>query len=119
MELTVFDVGHGFCALLRCDNGNCILFDCGYDDEAGFRPSTYLPAIGVRSLQELVVGNFDADHVGDLANLLRTVRVEIFARNRSISAAQLRSLKLNAGPLSAGMRAALNLHETYVHAVNS
>jgi len=117
MELTIFDVGHGFCALLRCDNGNCILFDCGRDDETGFRPSTYLPAIGVRSLEELVITNFDADHVADLANLLQCVRVETLFRNGSISAAQLTGIKLNAGFLPAGMRAALKMHETYIEPI--
>jgi len=32
MEIKIFDVSHGFCALLVADNGNVALFDAGHNN---------------------------------------------------------------------------------------
>ncbi len=111
MRLQVFDVGHGFCALLVGDNGNAVLFDSGHDD--AFRPSGYLPVIGCTTLEQFVITNFDHDHVSDLGNLRRTVYIRSISRNPSITADRLRVLKLQGGPLSDGLRAAIDLHGNY------
>ena len=46
MRIHIFDVSHGFCALLVADNGNVMLFDCGHNETTGFRPSKYLTDSG-------------------------------------------------------------------------
>lgn len=111
MRFQVFDVGHGFCALLTADNGNVVLFDCGHSDT--FRPSMHLAATGCRAVESLVITNFDHDHVSDLPNLLARLPVQTLYRNQTIPADALIRLKLEGGPLSQGLRSALDLHSKY------
>jgi beta-lactamase superfamily II metal-dependent hydrolase len=112
MEFHVFNVGHGFCALLVADNGNTMLFDCGHDD-GGFRPSVYLPSQGIHSVDRFHISHFDSDHVSDLHNLRQKVVVNSIFRNPSMSSATLLSEKLKAGPLAKGLQSALDMHGSY------
>jgi beta-lactamase superfamily II metal-dependent hydrolase len=115
VNLQIFEVGAGSCALLTAENGNLMLFDCGHDDEIGFRPSSYLRSLGYRSIQHLVISNFDQDHVSDIPNLIAEFRIDVLFRNRSISGPDLTRLKLKGGPLSNAMNATIGLHGRYVH----
>ena len=85
MDIGIFDVGHGFCSALFADNGNVMLVDCGANEETGFRPSRFLPAVGCGEVQVLVVSNYDEDHMRDLPGLLSTpgLQVRYLSRNRS------------------------------------
>lgn len=112
MQFHIFDVGHGFCALLVAENGSVALFDCGHDD-TGFRPSVYLPSQGIRTVHRFHLSHFDADHVSDLHNLRTKVHIESLTRNPTMTASDLRRQKLQGGPLDAGLDAALNMHESY------
>lgn len=111
MRFQVFDVGHGFCALLTADNGNVVLLDCGHSDS--FRPSLHLAATGCTAVEALVITNFDHDHVSVLPNLLSLLPVQTLYRNRAIPTDALVRLKLEGGPLSHGLRSALDLHSRY------
>jgi len=113
MNLHVFNTGHGFCAYLVADNNNVMLFDCGHDDEVGFRPSKRLPALDCNGIETLVVTNYDEDHVSDLANLRQALSIQVLRRNRSITLEQLEKLKLEGGPLGPGMKALLAMMERY------
>lgn len=116
MRLTIFDVGHGQCALATAQNGEAVLIDCGQSPEN--RPSDLLPARGIKRLARLFVTNFDQDHVSDLPRLAQTVDLSCaqFHRNRSIDVPSLREVKLEAGPLTGAMTAAIGMHGQYVHA---
>lgn len=100
MEINIFDVSHGFCAYLVADNDNVMLFDCGHNEQTGFRPSTHLLRSGCRGIEHLIIQNFDEDHVSDLDNLLSALPVQVFFRNRSIPAQSLLSMKASTGPLT-------------------
>lgn len=117
MNLTIFNVRHGFCAYLIADTNNVMLFDCGQDDETGFSPSSYLRRTRCTGIEKLVITNFDQDHVSDLPNVLRMFPVTTFFRNRSFSPEQLTSLKLEGGPITNAMDAAIAMHRDYVHQV--
>ncbi len=117
MQLKIFDVSHGFCAYLVADNGNIMLFDCGHNEESGFRPSEYLPAIGCRGIEHLFISNFDQDHVSDLHNVLARLPVTRFFRNQTLTHEQIRAIKLESGPLSTAMAAAIEMHKDYIHPV--
>ncbi|MDY6789716.1 MAG: hypothetical protein SWH54_00425 [Thermodesulfobacteriota bacterium] len=101
MKVTIHDVGHGACASLIHQNGNVMLWDCGRRDD--YRPSDFLPSIGVSKVDIFFVTNYDEDHISDLPNLRDKIRLRSLARNKSISAEQLRSLKLQSGPISTAM----------------
>jgi beta-lactamase superfamily II metal-dependent hydrolase len=81
MKVQIFDVEHGACALVTADTGAHMLIDCGHNSTTGWRPSTYLPSIGVTHLDELVITNYDEDHVSDLPYLVRSVGIGILTRN--------------------------------------
>ena len=117
MEIRIFDVSHGFCALLIADNGNVMLFDCGHNEGTGFRPSEYLWSIGCRGIEQLIVQNFDQDHVSDLPSIRERFPVTLFIRNRSITVGELEGVKAEAGPITEAMEEAIEMHRSYVHSV--
>ncbi len=39
MEIRIFDVSHGFCALTVADNLNTMLIDCVRNGETSFQPA--------------------------------------------------------------------------------
>jgi beta-lactamase superfamily II metal-dependent hydrolase len=119
MKIQIFDVSHGFCAYLVADNGNVMLFDCGHNDQTGFRPSHYLKRNGCFGIEKLFITNFDEDHISDLPNIIGSLPISLFYRNRSISADVLRSIKLQNGPISSAMEVCLNLHSDYIHSIAS
>lgn len=109
----IHDVGHGFCAHLQHDNGNVMLWDCGHKSSPEYRPSSFLPKLGVRKIDKFFVTNYDEDHISDLPNLVRTIPIFTFYRNASISPQQLKSLKLEGGRLSLAMQTLLTMLEAY------
>jgi len=116
MNITIFDVSHGFCGYIVADNGNVILVDCGHDGD-NFRPSTHLRNSGCRGIESLIISNYDEDHVSDLPNILNNFHVEVLYRNKSISTTQLENIKRQTGPVSNAMRATLNLADEYSNPV--
>ena len=109
MQIRIFDVAHGFCALVIADSGSTILIDCGHNQETGFWPSTYMRQSGYSRVNRLFVLNYDEDHISGLWRLLYEDRVpvDILHRNPTISADQLRRLKSECGPPSRAMCALL------------
>lgn len=97
MEIRIFDVEHGGCALVTADTGTRILIDCGHNSTTGWRPSAYLRTLGVTHLEQLIVTNYDEDHVSDLENLAQTVSIGFLLSNPSVSGSDLRKLKRRNG----------------------
>ncbi|HDR9028765.1 TPA: hypothetical protein QDB14_002965 [Burkholderia vietnamiensis] len=95
--MTVFDVQHGACALLTCDNDSRIMIDCGHNGEGDWRPGNYLAERGIKQLELLVVTNYDEDHVSGLPNLNDKVYIKTLQRNKSVSPDILTSLKTEDG----------------------
>ena len=111
MELTVHDVGHGSCISLVHENGNVMLWDCGHQEE--YRPSVFLPEAGVSKVDYFFVTNYDEDHISDLPNLRSSLSLRSMYRNKSITADQLRALKLETGPVSTAMESMLDMIGRY------
>jgi beta-lactamase superfamily II metal-dependent hydrolase len=113
MEIRIFDVEHGFCAYIIADNGNAMLIDCGHNTYTGFRQSNYLRANGCTGIEQLIISNYDEDHLSDLPNLRRLLPIQLLYRNASISADELQRLKRQSGPIQPGMQALLDMIRTY------
>lgn len=113
MRVHIFNVGHGSCAYLIADNSHVMLFDCGHDDEVGFRPSTYLPARGCTGIERLIISHYDEDHVSDLANLRQMLPIQTVYRNKTVPVDWVRGLKAQGGQLGPGLHAALDLASRY------
>ena len=116
MDFTVFNVKHGFCGYLIADTKNVALFDCGHGEK--FQPSKDLPKSGCNGIEKFFLSNFDQDHVSDLVNLRKELSIHQFYRNRTIPEDKLRSIKLEAGPITRQMDQALDLHSRYVSKVS-
>lgn len=97
MDLKIFDVEHGACALLTCDNGSRVMIDCGHNTSTGWYPGSYLNYEQVKTLELLLITNYDEDHVSGLANLLDNVDVRWLGRNKAVSSGTIRKLKSEDG----------------------
>lgn len=97
MDLKIFDVEHGACALLTCDNNTRLMIDCGQNATTGWRPGTYLKQNGVTTLDMLAITNYDEDHVSGIADLCDNVNVRWLLRNQSVAGSTIRNLKSEDG----------------------
>jgi beta-lactamase superfamily II metal-dependent hydrolase len=113
MNIRIFDVSHGFCALMVADNGNVMLVDCGHNERTGFRPSNFLRSINCTAIEKLVIQNYDQDHISDLPNIYGVTYVQNLHRNKSIAADQLEQLKLQSGPLTQAMDSMIGMVNEY------
>lgn len=93
MQIDVFDVEHGSCALVTADNGARILIDCGHNSSTNWRPSTHLQNLGVTHLEQLIVTNCDRDHASDLPNIVKQLPISLLMRNPTITEQNLRTIK--------------------------
>jgi beta-lactamase superfamily II metal-dependent hydrolase len=115
VNLTIFDVEHGQCSLLDTDSDGHMLIDCGHNSTTGWRPSVYLPRIGVTDVDRLFITNSDEDHASDLHNLRGAVRISSLTRNPTVTSANIRQLKdQDLGP---GIGALCDMLDEYVHPV--
>lgn len=112
MELRIFDVEHGACALLTCDNGTRIMIDCGHNGTTGWRPGSYLKSQGVTHLDMLVITNYDEDHVSGLPNLRENLTIGRLWRNKSVTPDTLKKLKSEDG-MGVGIEELVNMANAY------
>lgn len=101
--LQIFDVEHGGCALLTCDNGARMLIDCGHHGGMPWYPGDHLRRLGINHLEMLVVTNYDQDHISGFPNLADQVSIGNIVRNTSVSPNVIRQLKSDEGIVSAAM----------------
>lgn len=97
MDLKIFDVEHGACALLTTDIGTRLMVDCGDNTSTKWTPGKYLQALGVKKLDLLCITNYDEDHVSGLVDLESRVYVDWLARNTTVNAVDLFGLKSESG----------------------
>src|ERR1700733_10358752 len=113
MDLRIFDVEHGACALLACDDNTRIMIDCGHNSSSGWRPGTHLKSEGITSIEMLAITNYDEDHVSGIADLFDNVSIKSLLRNRSVSGTVLRQLKTEDGMGSGIDRLVTEIENTY------
>lgn len=97
MQLQIFDVEHGACALLTADNDTRLMIDCGHNAATGWKPGAYLRQSGITHLDMLAVTNYDEDHVSGANDLFDQIDVRWLWCNNSVSATQIKSLKSEDG----------------------
>lgn len=100
--LQIFNVEHGACALLTTPTGvggwRRVLIDCGHNSTTGWYPGRHLRNLGATSLEQLIVTNYDEDHVSGYPDLIaQGVSVDWIVRNTSVTPATLLSLKSETG----------------------
>ena len=97
MRLEIFDVEHGACALLWCDDGKTILIDCGHNVSSNWKPGDHLRKVGIKSIDLLIITNYDEDHVSGLPNLRSKISIDSLRRNKAVSPANIKALKTEDG----------------------
>jgi beta-lactamase superfamily II metal-dependent hydrolase len=99
--LQVFDVEHGACALLTTPSPHGwrrMMIDCGHNACTGWQPGLHLRRLNVSSLDELVVTNYDEDHVSGFQSFQRNeLDIEWLICNWTIPASHIRMLKRESG----------------------
>ena len=71
MDIRIFDVEHGDCALIIGRENEAVLVDCGYNATTNWRPAKGLAGQGFgtrRKLHHLILTHPDQDHLADLPN---------------------------------------------------
>lgn len=76
-RITFFDVGQGDCALIEFGDGREMLIDGGPPGNASFCVAPYLRAMGLRSIDAVVLSHPDADHLGGIAELMDDFRFDM------------------------------------------
>jgi beta-lactamase superfamily II metal-dependent hydrolase len=100
MQIEIFDVEHGSCALLTLDGGQRIAIDCGHNSTTRWTLHDHLRALGTNWLDELWLTNLDQDHLSGLAPLVAQVAIGNILMNPSITPLWLREQKLLGGAVS-------------------
>ncbi len=99
--LQVFDVEHGACALLTMPSQAGfmrMMIDCGHNASSGFAPGSHLRKLHASKLEQLVITNYDEDHVSGFPNLEASgIEIQWLMRNPSVTAGDIRSLKSEDG----------------------
>lgn len=100
--LQVFDVEHGACALLTVPapggGWKRMLIDCGHNATTKWYPGEHLSNLGVTYLDQLVITNYDEDHVSGYPNLLQKgIYVDWIIRNQTVEPKTIRQLKSDTG----------------------
>lgn len=112
--LQIFDVEHGACALLTspCPGGfRRLMIDCGH--KGTWSPGVHLRSLGISLLDELVITNYDEDHVSGFGSFAANdVAIDWIARNTSVSAEAIIEMKREGG-LGSGMQRLVATLPTY------
>jgi beta-lactamase superfamily II metal-dependent hydrolase len=112
MQLEIFDVEHGACALLTTDHATRMLIDCGHNATTGLTPRKVLQQRGVQVLEMMAVTNYDEDHVSALLDLRQYIAIQSLWRNSSVSADAIAKLKTQDG-MGQGIEALVDMARTY------
>lgn len=94
MIIEIFDVEHGSCAVVTSPEGKRLMIDCGHNPARPWRPSVHYYG---QQIEQLVIGNYDEDHVSDLEDLMKNVSISFILRNSSVNASDLSRLKAENG----------------------
>jgi beta-lactamase superfamily II metal-dependent hydrolase len=100
MQLEVFNVEHGACALLTLGDGRLIAIDCGHNSSTGWTLHGHLRTLGTTWLDELWLTNLDQDHLSGLTALIESTSIGNILVNRSITPSWLRAIKREVGVVS-------------------
>lgn len=103
MDLKIFDVEHGACALLTTDASQRLMIDCGHNATTAWYPGDCLAERGIGRLDALCISNYDQDHVSGFPNLVDRVQIATLFRNTSVAPEVIWRLKSEDGVVSTAM----------------
>ncbi|MGB3712041.1 MAG: hypothetical protein WA985_10155, partial [Erythrobacter sp.] len=115
MELTIYDVEHGACALIRSrDTGRLALIDCGHNGYTGWNPADHIRSrYGRDTLDYLAITNTDQDHYSNLSKFLQVIHPQVLLSNPLVPAEKFAEMKRWNGPLSGDAQAYFQMRKSY------
>jgi beta-lactamase superfamily II metal-dependent hydrolase len=94
MLIDIHDVGHGACSVITSSDGRKIMIDCGYRLDPNFFPSIHYM---FQELEVLALQNLDTDHLDDLPDLVKNVRIKAIRSNPTVTADAFLRMKQEGG----------------------
>lgn len=92
MKVEIFNVEHGQCAVATCSiSGKKLMIDAGHSAGKWWPFSHFFNHL----IENLIITNFDEDHVSDLVNVLRFCNVKSISLNPTITSNLLRGMKIS------------------------
>lgn len=105
MQIEIWDVGHGACAVLTYPNGTRIMVDAGMRLDPFWSPS--MEYYG-HKMDLLLLQNLDEDHVQNLHWVLQNISFKALRSNPTVDAQALAQMKWDSG-MGPGVKAARDL----------
>ena len=96
MDIRIYDVEHGDCALVISRENEAVLVDCGYNATTNWRPAKGLAEQGFglrRKLHHLILTHPDQDHLADLPSVLELLKPVNVWQHPQLSLRSLAELK--------------------------
>lgn len=92
MQIEIFDVGHGQCAVITAPNGRRMMLDCGqrWGEETFWTPSLHYFR---ETIDLLALLNLDEDHLRDFKGMIEDCNVPWVLTNPTIGAREFAALK--------------------------
>lgn len=92
MQIEIFDVGHGQCAVITSPNGQRLMIDCGarWDEQTFWTPSLHHLQ---QTLGLLIVTNLDEDHLNDFDFVIQHCTIPWIISSPTIGAREFALLK--------------------------
>jgi beta-lactamase superfamily II metal-dependent hydrolase len=92
MQIDIFDVGHGQCAVITAPNGRRMMLDCGnrWGEETFWTPSLHYFR---ETIDLLALTNLDEDHLSDFKGMIEDCNVPWILTNPTIGAQEFALLK--------------------------
>lgn len=121
MELVIWDVEHGACAMLwpvtSGRAGALAMIDSGHNATEGWYPGPYIRnELGRDRLDYFINTNADQDHVSGLDSLWESgVTIGTFARNQSLSGPDLHRIKQAKNELTDDLERLVQLHTDFTY----
>ncbi len=94
MQIEIFNVGHGACAVVTSPNGKRMMIDCGSAPSQGWTPSGHFQG---ETIDILAISNYDEDHVSDFENMRNQCNISRYQLNNTITAKNLADMKASDG----------------------
>lgn len=96
MQIEIFNVGLGQCAVIHCPNGKKLMIDAGHNasEEKPWRPSIHFWG---QEIDWLFLSNYDEDHASDIDGVMKYCTVNAIIRNPTVNSNALLLLKAQAG----------------------
>ncbi|MBR8838921.1 MAG: hypothetical protein DSM106950_34200 [Stigonema ocellatum SAG 48.90 = DSM 106950] len=115
LNIKIFDVDHGFCAVINTGDRHTILLDCGYNSQTGFRPAQHVFQQHDCFLDTVILPAYSEEHLAGVTDLLAQclehgLPVNSVIANPSVNPTQFPGLAVTNQRLNNVLSLTVNMH---------